>query len=117
MPVGVESGVPAEGVPDGVGVGVGSALARLETPTAAPRAVTATAADTTKAFFGFATYSFLLLERRCADAWKIEDSLPPGRVLAAGWQVGMNGRALAESAWQCGAQPRSLTAAATSSTQ
>jgi hypothetical protein len=62
VPVGVESDVPAEGVPDGVGVGVGSALARLETPTAAPSAVTATAADTTKAFFGFATYSFLLLE-------------------------------------------------------
>jgi hypothetical protein len=54
--------VPAEGVPDGVGVGVGSALARLETPTVAPRAVTATAAETTNAFFGVATYPFLLLE-------------------------------------------------------
>jgi len=68
--LGVEFGVPAEGPPDDVGVvvGVGSALARLETPTAAPRAVTATAAETTNAFFDLATYPFLLLGsalRRC----------------------------------------------------
>jgi hypothetical protein len=65
------AGVPAEGPPDGVGVVVvvvGSALARLETPIAAPRAVTATAAETTNAFFDLATYRFLLLGsalRRC----------------------------------------------------
>jgi hypothetical protein len=51
-----ESGIPVDGVPDGVdvadglGVAVGSALAKLATPTAAPNAVTPTAAEAIKAF-------------------------------------------------------------------